>query len=155
MRGWQFLRTAFKQHLVQTYRLEIAGELTRFGWSTRREFDSLVKASLDAKMHLASTRQVLHYGTKLGANYQGISGSADVRFNDWGPYDYHRDFNLTCRFSCSGSFLGVETIAPGLPRTRLASVASTVSWMLFRRLQTLRKAASVWRPRFKHSWSSL
>lgn len=44
------------------------------------------------------TRQVFHFGSKLGLHYEGLSGSADVRFNDWGPYDYHRDFNLTYPF---------------------------------------------------------
>ncbi|MBT6177523.1 MAG: hypothetical protein HOI23_09760 [Deltaproteobacteria bacterium] len=29
------------------------------------------------------------------ARYQGLLASMTAKFDDWGPYDYHRDFNLT------------------------------------------------------------
>ena len=44
-------------------------------------------------------------------NHRGTSALLDVRFNDWGPYDYHRDFNLTYPFQLRGSWLGVSNRA--------------------------------------------
>ena len=32
--------------------------------------------------------------------YKKIRLNAALKFNDWGPYDYHRDFNLTFPFQC-------------------------------------------------------
>ena len=35
------------------------------------------------------------YGLDAGASWKSIAFQTFLRFNDWGPYDYHRDFNLT------------------------------------------------------------
>jgi beta-galactosidase len=45
-----------------------------------------------------SDRLVTRYGGSLRATRGGWLVSALVRFKDWGPYDYQRDFNLTFPF---------------------------------------------------------
>ena len=35
------------------------------------------------------------YGANIDVKYKKYWIKADVKVNDWGPYDYHRDFNLT------------------------------------------------------------
>ncbi|MBZ9627264.1 glycosidase [Psychroflexus sp. CAK1W] len=35
------------------------------------------------------------FGANLDVRYKNYWIKADVKVNDWGPYDYHRDFNLT------------------------------------------------------------
>ena len=42
-----------------------------------------------------STRLVNHYGFVLNAIYQNLQLESFLRFNDWGAYDYYKDFNLT------------------------------------------------------------
>lgn len=42
-----------------------------------------------------SDRTIHRYGGDLRAIYKKIKFATAVKFNDWGPYDYHRDFNLT------------------------------------------------------------
>jgi hypothetical protein len=33
--------------------------------------------------------------------YRKVKVTSSVKFNDWGPYDYHKDFNLTFPFQGS------------------------------------------------------
>lgn len=40
-------------------------------------------------------RLVRRYGAEARLASGALALSASARFNDWGPYDYHRDFNLT------------------------------------------------------------
>jgi hypothetical protein len=40
-------------------------------------------------------RQPHRYGGDLRVTWRNLAGSAFAKFNDWGPYDYYRDFNLT------------------------------------------------------------
>ena len=40
-------------------------------------------------------RVVNHYGGDVRVAAGTIKLTASAKFNDWGPYDYHRDFNLT------------------------------------------------------------
>ncbi len=40
-------------------------------------------------------RKLLHRGADARLSWGAMSYSAAARFNDWGPYDYHHDFNLT------------------------------------------------------------
>lgn len=40
-------------------------------------------------------RLVRRFGTDARLAWRALSAAAHVRVNDWGPYDYHRDFNLT------------------------------------------------------------
>ncbi|MCB0542056.1 MAG: glycosidase [Saprospiraceae bacterium] len=41
------------------------------------------------------TRTIQRFGVDLRMVYKKIKLVSAVKFNDWGPYDYHRDFNLT------------------------------------------------------------
>lgn len=43
-------------------------------------------------------RLIRRSGVDLRMLYKKIRLNAGVKFNDWGPYDYHRDFNLTYPF---------------------------------------------------------
>ena len=40
-------------------------------------------------------RLIERYGGDLRMIYNKIKVTAEAKFNDWGPFDYHRDFNLT------------------------------------------------------------
>ncbi|ARN76596.1 glycosidase [Nonlabens spongiae] len=42
-----------------------------------------------------SERVINRFGADLRMIYKKIKVSSHVKINDWGPYDYHRDFNLT------------------------------------------------------------
>ncbi len=42
-----------------------------------------------------SDRLIRRYGGELRAVRKQIKVAAGAKFNDWGPFDYHRDFNLT------------------------------------------------------------
>ena len=67
-----------------------------------------------------ATRHVFHFGTQAGVNYRGTSALVDVRFNDWGPYDYHRDFNLTYPFQLRSELAwGLKPSRVGANRTRI------------------------------------
>jgi len=41
------------------------------------------------------TRLIHRYGLDGRVAYRAMAFATYARFNDWGPYDYHRDFNLT------------------------------------------------------------
>jgi hypothetical protein len=43
----------------------------------------------------SDTRTITRYGADIRAIHKKHKLSAFARFNDWGPFDYHRDFNLT------------------------------------------------------------
>lgn len=43
----------------------------------------------------SDTRTIERYGFDLRTIYHKVKFSAIGKFNDWGPFDYHRDFNLT------------------------------------------------------------
>lgn len=45
-------------------------------------------------------RLIRRGGGDLQMIYKKIRLNAALKFNDWGPYDYHRDFNLTFPFQC-------------------------------------------------------
>ena len=49
----------------------------------------------DAQSNGSDARTVSRYGVDLRSMYKLIKVSAHAKVNDWGPYDYHRDFNLT------------------------------------------------------------
>ena len=40
-------------------------------------------------------RKIERYALDLRAIYKKIKVTSQVKVNDWGPFDYHRDFNLT------------------------------------------------------------
>lgn len=43
----------------------------------------------------SDTRTIERYGFDLRTIYRKVKFAAIGKFNDWGPFDYHRDFNLT------------------------------------------------------------
>ena len=51
-------------------------------------------------------RLITRYGADLQATLGGFRADAWVKFNDWGPFDYYRDYNLTFPVQgfVSGSF---------------------------------------------------
>jgi hypothetical protein len=42
-----------------------------------------------------SERTINRSGADLRMIYRKVKLTSSIKFNDWGPYDYHRDFNLT------------------------------------------------------------
>ena len=49
----------------------------------------------DAQANGSDERLVTRFGGDLRMIYNNYKVSTGVKINDWGPYDYHRDFNLT------------------------------------------------------------
>jgi hypothetical protein len=49
----------------------------------------------DAQGNGSDARTINRYGMDLRIIYNKMKLSSFVKINDWGPYDYHRDFNLT------------------------------------------------------------
>lgn len=45
-------------------------------------------------------RLIKRLGADVRMMYKKFKLNAFVKFNDWGPYDYHKDFNLTFPFQC-------------------------------------------------------
>jgi len=43
----------------------------------------------------ADTRTIERFGGDVRMIYKKVKLSSHLKFNDWGPFDYHRDFNLT------------------------------------------------------------
>ncbi|MCF8259781.1 MAG: hypothetical protein K9J12_03335 [Melioribacteraceae bacterium] len=57
-------------------------------------------------------RLIYRYGGDLRVIYNSMKLMASVKVNDWGPYDYHRDFNLTYPLQVMADFSTVV----GTPR---------------------------------------
>lgn len=49
----------------------------------------------DAQANGSDARLVRRYGADVRSLYKKVKFHTFLKFNDWGPYDYHRDFNLT------------------------------------------------------------
>lgn len=49
----------------------------------------------DAQANGSDARTISRYGMDMRMIYNKVKLSSFVKVNDWGPYDYHRDFNLT------------------------------------------------------------
>jgi hypothetical protein len=49
----------------------------------------------NAQANGSDARLIHRYGTDLRFLYKKVKLISAVKVNDWGPYDYHRDFNLT------------------------------------------------------------
>ena len=50
----------------------------------------------------ADERLVMRYGGNLRLTWRKLAFATEVKIDDWGPYDYHRDFNLTFPFQWTG-----------------------------------------------------
>jgi hypothetical protein len=72
---------------------EVRGRtVSRLGPSTRVATTLFVG---DGEPNGENTRVVHRYGGGARVAWRSVAFSGSARFNDWGPYDYHRDFNLT------------------------------------------------------------
>lgn len=49
----------------------------------------------EAQANGSDARTINRYGMDLRMMYKNLKMNSFVRINDWGPYDYHRDYNLT------------------------------------------------------------
>ena len=49
----------------------------------------------DAQANGSDARTIHRYGLDLRMIYRNLKLASFVKINDWGPYDYHRDYNLT------------------------------------------------------------
>lgn len=49
----------------------------------------------DVQANGNDTRTVRRFGADLRMIYKKVKLISSVKLNDWGPYDYHRDFNIT------------------------------------------------------------
>ncbi|MFN7421333.1 MAG: hypothetical protein ACK5RV_10675, partial [Flavobacterium sp.] len=49
----------------------------------------------DAQANGNDARKITRMGMDLRAIYKNVKFNSAIKINDWGPYDYHRDFNLT------------------------------------------------------------
>jgi hypothetical protein len=49
----------------------------------------------DAQANGSDARTISRYGMDLRLIYNKVKLTSFVKVNDWGPFDYHRDFNLT------------------------------------------------------------
>ena len=43
----------------------------------------------------SDARTIKRFGTDVRVNYKKVKVTSSLKLNDWGPYDYHRDYNLT------------------------------------------------------------
>lgn len=72
-------------------------------------------------------RLVTRSGADLKVAWSSTAFTTSARFNDWGPYDYHRDFNLTYPVQLTGEFshsLGSTQWFENMPQTRVGVRAS-------------------------------
>ncbi len=49
----------------------------------------------DGQANGSDPRKITRFGTDLRMIYKNMKLNSFARFNDWGPFDYHRDFNQT------------------------------------------------------------
>jgi len=49
----------------------------------------------DIESNGSDERLIHRFGADIRMIYQNIKLSSMIKLNDWGPYDYHRDFNLS------------------------------------------------------------
>jgi hypothetical protein len=49
----------------------------------------------NAQANGSDSRLIKRIGSDLRVIYKQVKVHAFLKYNDWGPYDYHRDFNLT------------------------------------------------------------
>ncbi|MFZ1749826.1 MAG: glycosidase, partial [Saprospiraceae bacterium] len=49
----------------------------------------------EAQANGSDARAIQRYGMDMRMIYKKVKLNSFIKFNDWGPFDYHRDFNLT------------------------------------------------------------
>jgi hypothetical protein len=75
----------------------------------------------NAQSNGSDERLIKRFGTDIRLIYKKVKLSSIVKVNDWGPYDYHRDFNLTYPLQLMAD-LSYSVIKPEwfiLPETRI------------------------------------
>lgn len=75
----------------------------------------------EAQANGSDPRLITRFGSDLRLVYRNLMLNSFARFNDWGPFDYHRDFNLTFPMQLMGDLsfsLGKQDWF-NMPRTRL------------------------------------
>lgn len=80
----------------------------------------------DAQARGSDPRTINRYGGDVRMIYKKVKLSSFVKVNDWGPYDYHRDFNLTFPLQLMADFSS-NLGKPGwfeLPSTRIGVKAT-------------------------------
>jgi hypothetical protein len=88
----------------------------RLAWSSAAALPLRLSGSFYAGQDQANAgdpRLVTRFGGSLHLVRAGLMASTDVKIRDWGPYDYHRDFNLTYPFQWYGD------LSYGLPHSAL------------------------------------
>jgi hypothetical protein len=112
-------------------------------WETRARLVSRLRSDVRMVTHVfAGTgepngndpRVVHRYGADTRLAYGAMAFAASAKWNDWGPYDYHRDFNLTFPVQLMGD---------------LSYVLGTPRWFDFP--QTCLGARATWRTLDSHS----
>ncbi len=75
----------------------------------------------DAQANGSDPRTVSRYGGDLRLIYRNLMLNSFARVNDWGPYDYHRDFNLTfpLQLMADVSYALINQDWFNMPRTRI------------------------------------
>jgi hypothetical protein len=76
----------------------------------------------EAQANGSDDRLINRYGAELRMIYRKLILNSFVRINDWGPYDYHRDYNLTfpLQLMADASIsLGRPDWLPDMPNTRI------------------------------------
>jgi hypothetical protein len=58
----------------------------------------------DAQANGSDARTITRFGGDLRLIYKNTKINTAVKVNDWGPFDYHRDFNLTFPLQLMGDF---------------------------------------------------
>jgi beta-galactosidase len=99
------------------------------GWFTAAARPMRVSGTLYVGQDQANAgdpRLVTRYGGSLQLVRAGLAASTLVKLRDWGPYDYHRDFNLTYPFQWYGD------LSYGLPRSAfgVADARLGLRWQL-------------------------
>jgi hypothetical protein len=85
-----------------------------WAWFTAAALPLRLSGTLYAGQDFANAgdpRMVTRFGGSVRAVRNGLLASTDIKLRDWGPYDYHRDFNLTYPFQWYGD------VSYGLPRS--------------------------------------
>jgi beta-galactosidase len=96
---------------------------TTFAWSAALSPQLRLLGTIYAGQDQARAgdpRLVTRTGGSLKLVRAGLSVATDVKIRDWGPYDYHRDFNLTYPFQWYGDLsYGLALGALGVADARL------------------------------------
>jgi hypothetical protein len=71
-------------------------------------------------------RLITHYGGTIRLAWEKALFTTSLLFDDWGPYDYHRDFNLTYPFQWYGDL----STGLAVPALRLVGTRFGFRWQL-------------------------